>query len=268
MAQVSHEGISASYEPVVGRRTFLKIAGGVGVIAAGVGMFNVIEDINNPHHTEKDELTQNFDIYEGRDWANPRQLLGLTHEQLQDIAAVPITKETRTNKGFAKVFAEKLELFFNAGMILERVQDAAEAEAAGESYGDIVRQSLGEPMSEGLFIDEYDGRKSTKVIEGIKNYQAKLAGIYEYRLSDSEYNKATANTTMYITLPENSVEPLSSNDDGRRLSLTMTFRSPSDLGGEAVGDIPMTARLVSDYESMKYKIYMESFNKDLNEHNN
>lgn len=173
------------------------------------------------------------DLYEDRPWANPEQLVGLTPEELQEIAAVPVTPETtRTDEGFVKIFAQKLELIANAGTTIEDVRKArelgypvGEMDSMGNylgNYDEYAKSRISPMLNGGLFEDNYKGHNSEEVIAALENFLLNFADDFEYALTDEIWR---GKTTLYITAGQ--VESQPTTDFDRRLSFNIRLKSPA-----------------------------------------
>lgn len=138
------------------------------------------------------------DLYVGRPWADPEQLVGLTPEELRDIAAIPITDETRTDEGFAKVIGQHLSLIANAGKTIEDARKArqlgypvgetdAYAQPAGKNskyYGNYIDEYYTSDMIDGLFTDKYTDPEFAGADAYLDNFFLRYAGDFDRSLAD------------------------------------------------------------------------------------
>lgn len=175
------------------------------------------------------------DLYEDRPWANPEQLVGLTAEELRDIASIHITEETLSNEGFAVAFGQKLELIANAGRTLSDVSRARElgfpvgergkyGELLGD-YGEYVKEYYMAPMLEGLFSHPLQDTEFAGVDFSVMEYLGGYADNYDLALTNNDWrDKAT------VLVEAASIETGSQPQFERNISIGLTIGRPVDNG--------------------------------------
>lgn len=189
-------------------------------------------------------------LYEDRPWADPNQLVGLSIEELKDIASVPINAETRTNKGAAKAVGQVLELIANSGRTLEDIQVARDlGYPVGETdhngnelgdYSDYVKKAYMKPMVNSLLSIEYEDTVATGIKEDLVDHFLGYVHDYVASLTSEAYrDKATlfVNTGLIESLP--------AAESDRSLHVSLELRCPSVrsdvddtvFGGDATIDL-------------------------------